>query len=183
MAHPAAQDVNRAPLASLRCGLIAVPKSWDKTGLVTDWSVIVLSNRGVLASLRLALFIALAGTLILALTPLATRLPIAGVWDKFNHAFAFTTLALLCGLAFPAVRARYMASLLLGLGVLIEVLQAIPAVGRSAEFGDVLADAAGIAIGFAIVNLIRLAIGWLKPVPALKPVAVKTQGEKAHRRH
>ena len=106
--------------------------------------------------LRLALALALGAVLLGALTPLAAYVPAASMWDKANHALAFAVLAVLCALAYPGVMARYLALLLLALGVLIEGLQAIPQLHRSAEFGDILADVAGIAAGFAAINLARL---------------------------
>jgi len=83
----------------------------------------------------------------LALTPQ----PPAGVdlgWDKLNHLAAFMALALAAWLGFPASRSTRLVVLcaLLAFGGLIEVLQSfVP--GRSSEWGDLLADAVGIASG------------------------------------
>lgn len=139
----------------------------------------MLTHRSFIMLIRLALLGAAAGTLACALTPLASHLPVAGYWDKLNHGFAFAVLAVLCGLAFPQIRARFMAPALLAFGALIEVLQAIPAVHRSAEFGDLLADAAGVAVGFALVNALRLISLRSKAAPVLEPAAVQVRSDKA----
>jgi VanZ family protein len=73
---------------------------------------------------------------------------------------AFTALAFSGYLAFPATQ-RTRTALLLGLlayGGLIEVLQLfVP--GRSAEWGDLLADGIGIAFGAALAALaVRLGL-------------------------
>jgi VanZ family protein len=68
--------------------------------------------------------------------------------DKVGHLMAFTALAFSGYLAFPSSRGTR-AALLVGLlvyGGLIEVLQlSVP--GRSAEWGDLLADGIGIVFG------------------------------------
>jgi VanZ family protein len=90
----------------------------------------------------------------LALTPK----PLVGLesgLDKVGHLMAFTALAFSGCLAFPATR-RTRTALLFGLlayGGLIEVLQLfVP--GRSAEWGDLLADGIGIAFGAALAALV-----------------------------
>jgi len=71
-------------------------------------------------------------------------------WDKLNHMMAFTALAFAASLGYPApmrVRVLSLAGLL-AFGGLIEILQLyVP--GRSAEWGDLLADAIGIVLGVA----------------------------------
>ncbi len=138
----------------------------------------MLTYRSFILLIRLALLGAAAGTLACALTPLASHLPVASYWDKLNHGFAFAVLSVLCGLAFPQLRARFMAPALLGFGALIEILQAIPAVHRSAEFGDLLADAAGIAVGFALINVLRLLASRMKASPVLAPAVVQVHSDK-----
>ena len=77
-------------------------------------------------------------------------------WDKLNHALAFTALAFSACLGHPAsmrMRLLWLCALLAFAG-LIEVLQAfVP--GRSSEWGDLLGDAAGIAIG-AVLGAVAL---------------------------
>ncbi|MGE3245877.1 MAG: VanZ family protein [Beijerinckiaceae bacterium] len=115
------------------------------------------------ALLRLVLAVTAIFILACALAPLASRMPFASYWDKLDHAAAFAALAFLSALAFPVLRARVIAPILLAFGVAIEILQLIPSLNRSAEFGDLFADVAGIAIGFACINLFRIAAGWMRP--------------------
>ncbi len=74
-------------------------------------------------------------------------------WDKLDHLATFAVLALLAVGAFPGRRAAIGLGLL-GYGVAIELIQAwVP--GRSAEVGDAVADALGIALGMAVAVLLR----------------------------
>ena len=75
-------------------------------------------------------------------------------WDKANHVLAFTMLALCAHLGYPASRRAHvvMPCALFAYGGVIELLQSLTP-GRSAEWGDLLADAVGIAIGTAIAAL------------------------------
>lgn len=72
-------------------------------------------------------------------------------WDKANHLLAFAALAFSAEAAFwplPARRWRNGAALM-SYGVFIELVQTlIP--GRSGELPDLLADAAGIALGLLL---------------------------------
>ena len=107
---------------------------------------------------------ALLVLLIVAVSYLAlTPHPPAGVdtgWDKLNHMSAFTALALCAHLGYPASRrARgVLLGALLAYGGLIEALQSfVP--GRSAEWGDLLADAVGIASGAALAAVVLCVAG------------------------
>lgn len=111
---------------------------------------------------RLLLAAAVVAVLGGALTPMAHYMPATNIWDKANHFTAFACLAVLSKLAFPTILARYLALMLLALGISIEIVQAIPALHRSAEFGDILADIAGIAAGFAFTSLLGLAAGQMR---------------------
>ena len=79
-------------------------------------------------------------------------------WDKLNHAGAFAALTLVAIFAFPRSQ-RSLWLLLAGLlcfGGAIEIAQAFTPT-RSAEWGDLLADAAGMAAGvFAAVLVTRI---------------------------
>ncbi len=72
--------------------------------------------------------------------------------DKIEHLLAFGAMASAGALGFAA--AGRVAAGLLGYGVFIELVQlGIP--GRDASGADVLADAAGIALGLALVAALR----------------------------
>jgi VanZ family protein len=73
----------------------------------------------------------------------------AGQWgDKLAHLLAFAALALSAAHAYAATRMAITAGLLCGWGATIEAIQALLPT-RSAELGDLLADALGIAAGLA----------------------------------
>lgn len=103
----------------------------------------------------------LLGVLLLAITWLALNpVPPKAVdsgWDKLNHLAAFISLAVCAwrgfGSAHPRPESRRgglaLTTALLAYGLLIEVVQGfVP--GRSAEAQDLMADALGIAIGWAL---------------------------------
>jgi VanZ family protein len=77
--------------------------------------------------------------------------------DKAAHLLAFTALACSAHLGFHASRGDTRTALLLGgillvYGGLIEVMQLfVP--GRSAQWGDLLADGVGIALGISLAAL------------------------------
>jgi VanZ family protein len=96
--------------------------------------------RGSLAALMLAICI-------LAFDPNPPEALDTG-WDKLNHGLAFAVLAPCAALALQGLHWRWPAAALLALafGAFIELVQSqIP--GRSGEWQDLLADAAGIALG------------------------------------
>lgn len=88
--------------------------------------------------------------MVLSLLPLDADVPSLG-WDKANHLAAFALLALLGCRAYPAQLAIVLPGLL-AYGGLIEILQSFTAF-RHAEWGDLLADALGIVLGWVIVRL------------------------------
>lgn len=100
--------------------------------------------------LRALFALTAALVLILSLLPLGPEAPSLG-WDKANHMTAFALLALLGCRAYPA----HVATVLVGLlafGGLIEILQSFTGY-RSAEWGDLLADALGLPLGWVIARL------------------------------
>ena len=88
----------------------------------------------------------------LALSP-SDSLPSVTLADKIQHALGFFVLALVYGLMFPRRRAAVAAGVA-GLGIAVEVLQALMPFGRHAEAGDLIADAVGIIIGLIAVRLL-----------------------------
>ena len=82
---------------------------------------------------------AAAFVLIMASLPHAPELKVQS-GDKILHMIAFAVLALLGALAYPALR---LIVLLLGLsafGMVIELIQLIPALNRTADWRDLAAD-------------------------------------------
>jgi VanZ family protein len=101
-------------------------------------------------SLQFAFWFPLAVCTWLALTPSPPE-AVGRFSDVLLHAFAFTYLTFALGLAWPALRLRWLAGLLLGYGVAIEIVQGLgPA--RVASFQDVVVDAGGIALGLLLLR-------------------------------
>ncbi len=99
--------------------------------------------------------LALLGVFVLSLLP-SDHLPhiATSIWDKAQHALAFTLLAVLALLAWPGRPVWRTAGALLLYGIAIEWAQA--ATGwRHGDAQDVLADAVGVAIGCVLVAAIR----------------------------
>ncbi len=71
--------------------------------------------------------------------------------DKIAHGLSFTALTLWFSGAYEERNYRWLAISLLVLGIAIEVAQGQLS-HRSAEAGDVIADATGILLGFLIAN-------------------------------
>lgn len=93
---------------------------------------------------RIAFWLAALSILVLSLLPPGTPLPSTG-WDKSNHVLGFAILGFLGGLGYRR-REPGVAAGLFAFGVLIEALQGLSGY-RFAEWGDLLADAIGIAVG------------------------------------
>lgn len=72
-------------------------------------------------------------------------------WDKANHAVAFLTWTILIGCGWPKAGIVRLALVMLGLGVAIELIQGLPAVGRDADVWDVVADMVGFAAGWTLM--------------------------------
>jgi VanZ family protein len=88
---------------------------------------------------------------VLALSP-APFLPpeIFDWWDKAQHAIAFAVLAVLAVLAYPEASRLRIALLLMGQGVLIEVLQYYGGY-RFGDWQDAVADGVGVLLGLSLV--------------------------------
>ncbi len=73
-------------------------------------------------------------------------------WDKANHALAFAAVGVVARLAWPAAGALRLFAGGLAYGAFIEIVQSqVP--GRSAEWSDLLADAAGLVVGLLLMRL------------------------------
>jgi VanZ family protein len=105
-------------------------------------------------TIRLALYgAAVAILLYMCLAP-SRYLPRVNIWDKAEHATAWLVLAALGLVLFPR-QAVTIALFSLGFGVLVELLQAMPVIGRDADVRDVLADSVGIAAALVVGRLVR----------------------------
>lgn len=104
---------------------------------------------------RLAFWPALVFALVMAVLPKPPELPTDELGDKFHHMVAFFTLTVLAGGGwprFPVVRLVFAFSLL---GVGIEVVQLIPALHRTADWRDWMADSLAILAALVPVGFLR----------------------------
>ena len=119
--------------------------------------------------LKIFFWASFMGINVLALTP-APYLPpleIFNWWDKAQHAIAFAALAVLAVLAYPEGLKRRIALLLIGQGVLIEVLQYFGGY-RYGDWQDALADGVGVLLGLSLAaRLIRQE--WFKRLLRMDP--------------
>ena len=101
---------------------------------------------------RLALMLLLIAISYLALAPVPPK-GVGSGWDKLNHAMAFASLAFCGHWSLSSWRMRWLALplALLAYGALIELLQ-LQVPGRDGEWADLLADAAGVALGLAAAS-------------------------------
>ena len=106
----------------------------------------------VLLAWRLAFGLCVLVVLVLALLPNDLAVPSTG-WDKSNHLLAFSVMALLGLRAFPGRTLALLAGLL-AYGALIEMLQSFTP-NRFAQWQDLVADAAGLALGWVVEQLAR----------------------------
>jgi VanZ family protein len=75
--------------------------------------------------------------------------------DKFLHVIAFLALSGLAVLAYPRLHVLVIFIGLALFGAAIEVVQAIPALGRKASWMDWLADVGAAAVVLLAVGLVR----------------------------
>lgn len=93
---------------------------------------------------KMAFWPALVFALIMAVLPKPPELPIDKLGDKFQHMLAFFTLMLLAGVGWQRVPVIRLALWLSLVGAGIEIAQAIPALHRTADWRDWLADSMAI---------------------------------------
>jgi VanZ family protein len=76
-------------------------------------------------------------------------------WDKLNHAVAIAAATVLAYLSLQPRRWAVGGAFLYGafLGVLIEILQAAIAIGRTAEWGDIAADLVGAGSVWLVIKI------------------------------
>lgn len=109
---------------------------------------------------RLAALSVILGLLVLMLTPqVPTPVPVSWA-DKVWHLLGFLAITLTLQVA-PVWRDRLGAALLAVLiGAGVEVVQEW--IGRDRSLLDLVADAAGAAVGWAISPLLRPILNWLQ---------------------
>ncbi|MCX8475585.1 MAG: hypothetical protein MT490_07270 [Sphingomonas sp.] len=104
--------------------------------------------------LRLAFWAAALFAFVMAVLPHPPQLPGAPT-DKVQHILAFAVLTALAVAGWPeAPRLRLLVGLS-GFGILIELVQMIPALHRSADWRDWLADTGAILLILALAAAIR----------------------------
>jgi VanZ family protein len=116
--------------------------------ILRPWTWPAFAKRGAFA-------LANAILLFLCLAP-SKSLPGEPMWDKAEHGLAWTILAAVAMLLWPA-RPRRIALYTLSLGALVEVLQATLPFGRDGAWQDWIADAVGVAlalIGYAAARAV-----------------------------
>ena len=122
-----------------------------KTGFLPQVGLAVMCARW-LQPFWLALFVfALTGVSVFALWPGDSDPPSLFGRHVINHIFAFLVLTMLARAAWPHIRRVWLFLALMVYGALIELLQAIPALQRTASLADLVTDAIGIAIGLVLV--------------------------------
>lgn len=80
-------------------------------------------------------------------------------WDKANHAAAFAVLTGVTALGWPRAGFLRLSAIMLSAGILIELIQGLPVVGRDADVWDVAADMAGFGLGWLGAMGLRTAHG------------------------
>jgi VanZ family protein len=123
-----------------------------------------------LLPLRHPRFWLVLGWVFVAFSTLASIVPVRklpippGLNDKIEHMVGYALLALWFAGIYPRSRYAVIAGLLFLMGLVIEWLQGVMNVGRSADFRDVIANVTGIAIG---LSLAWVALGgWAQRVEA-----------------
>ena len=104
--------------------------------------------------MRLLFWLALIFAVVMAVLPKPPKLMIDSYGDKFEHMLAFSTLAALAGLGFPAALRWRIAERLSFLGAMIEVTQSIPALYRDCDIRDWIADTLAIVVVTIVIGLV-----------------------------
>lgn len=106
---------------------------------------------------RIAFPLALAFITFMALSPSPPLTPLDRFGDKVQHMAAFGSLSILARLAYPATSPWRVLERLAFFGALIEVFQGIPALHRSCDWRDLLADVVALAIALTLYEMARTA--------------------------
>jgi VanZ family protein len=103
---------------------------------------------------RLLFWSAAAFALVMACLPQPVAL-LGDPGDKLLHIIAFAVLALLAAFAYPRVRLLTVLTGLSLFGIMIELVQLIPALNRTADWTDWAADTLAAAAVLGCVFLLR----------------------------
>lgn len=114
-----------------------------------------LTNPRFQGAMRAVFWLALAFALFMALSPQPPVIVPEQLGDKVLHMLAFAVLTVLANFAYPKASPWRLAERLCFLGALIEVVQSIPALGRTCQFSDFAADVVVVLAITAIIALIR----------------------------
>jgi hypothetical protein len=104
--------------------------------------------------IRLAFWAALLFAFVMAVIPQPPQLPGAPS-DKVQHILAFSVLTALAVIGYPQIPLLHIGLALAAFGALIEVIQLIPALNRSADFIDWVADVVAVAVVLLIAWPLR----------------------------
>ncbi len=113
--------------------------------------------------LVLTFWTALMFAFVMAVLPKPPALPGAPA-DKVQHIIAFVVLTGLARVAYPRARAVALLVAFAAFGALIELVQMIPALGRTAALDDWIADVAATAVMLAVLAVVRAL--WRKRLAA-----------------
>jgi len=103
---------------------------------------------------RVALWSAVAVAYVAAIVP-GRDAPSLGWTDKVDHMAAFFTISLLAGLAYPRLPALRLLAIVSAFGAFIELSQAMPFIGRDAEWADWAADTVATGVGLLVAWPLR----------------------------
>jgi VanZ family protein len=92
----------------------------------------------------------------LSLAP-TNELPKVTLWDKAEHAIAYSVLTLVGAILFPDRNVRLVVGCM-AFGILIEVLQATMGFGRDGDWRDAVANATGALVVVALIALGKRAV-------------------------
>lgn len=115
----------------------------------------LLDRPGFLALAQLAFWLALLFAVIMAVLPIPPKVGVESLGDKFAHMLAFATLTFLACLGWPGAERLRIAERLSFVGALIEVVQALPMLGRDCDFRDWIADTLAIVVVLAAMHVVR----------------------------
>jgi hypothetical protein len=124
--------------------------------------MLFLKNPSFKMMMRVLFWAALIFALTMAFLPKPPQLGIERMGDKFAHMLAFATLSGLAALGFSSKMRWRMAERLSFLGAMVEVVQAIPALQRTCDIRDWMADTGSILVVMILASLIlpRLCPGF-----------------------